>query len=89
MRLLYADVCHDAPLLTCNLVEACHLCHNLVEVAWDNWTIDATSYRERFVEYSTSGRVTVQRFSNSGLVWETGQAYIKGLCIIRRRFHEL
>ena len=24
--------------------------------------------------------------SNSGLGWETGQAYIKGLCVIRRGF---
>ena len=30
-----------------------------------------------------------QRFSNSGLGWATGQAYIKGLCVIRRGSHEL
>jgi hypothetical protein len=32
---------------------------------------------------------TGQGLSNSGLGWATGQAYIKGLCVIGRGFHEL
>jgi hypothetical protein len=39
--------------------------------------------RERFVEYSTPGWATAQGFSNSGLGWFAGQAYIKGLCVIQ------
>lgn len=35
--------------------------------------------RERFIEYSTLPGATWAGFSNSGLDWVTGQAYIKGL----------
>jgi len=39
--------------------------------------------RECFIEYSAlAGQLA--RVSYSGLVWVTGQAYIKGLCVTRR-----
>ena len=38
--------------------------------------------RECFVEYSQPWAGDCLGLSNSGLDWETGQAYIKGLCLI-------
>lgn len=84
MRLLCAEVCHEAPLLACNLVEAGHLC----QTWWNDFGLTEVqkqlANRECFVEYSLALGLALGPFQY-GLGWATAQAYIKGLCITRRR----
>lgn len=52
MRLLCAEMCLDAPLLACDLVETGYVCQTWWNDFWVNRLLKQISSRECFVEYS-------------------------------------